>query len=44
MDERAGEADVVDLRPMTAPSPELVIPPSDYDLWIDSRLEPLLGL
>ncbi len=23
---------------------ELVIPPSDYDLWIDSRLEPLLGL
>ena len=23
---------------------ELAIPPSDYDLWIDSRLEPLLGL
>jgi GntR family transcriptional regulator len=23
---------------------ELVVPPSDYDLWIDSRLEPLLGL
>jgi GntR family transcriptional regulator len=23
---------------------ELVIPPSDYELWIDSRLEPLLGL
>ena len=23
---------------------ELVIPPSDHDLWIDSRLEPLLGL
>jgi GntR family transcriptional regulator len=23
---------------------ELVVPPSEYDLWIDSRLEPLLGL
>jgi DNA-binding GntR family transcriptional regulator len=23
---------------------ELVVPPSNYDLWIDSRLEPLLGL
>jgi GntR family transcriptional regulator len=22
---------------------ELVVPPSDHDLWIDSRLEPLLG-
>jgi hypothetical protein len=33
----SGKGDTLDYQ-------ELGIPPSDYELWIDSRLEPLLGL